>query len=369
MKVSRFRECFLLADDLFFLCPLSANPSMNYRSIAHLSNDVRSWSASLPADLDLVVGVPRSGMLPANMVALCRNLPFTDLQGLLEGRLLSSGPRGVGGITEEDLKRGRCTILILDDCVSSGKAMRRVHEQVAPLRGQHDLLMGAVYGDPRANVELDLLCDALHMPYLFEWNIMHSWGVQNGCLNMDGVLCRDPDPHQDDDGPAYRQFLENADPYLLPTKKVAHIITCRLEKYRAETEQWLADHGVKYEQLTMMTYPDAATRDADRRYGAYKAEVYRSKKSYRLFIESSLHQAHQIAQWSGKPVFCTETMEMLVPGTHPFQSVDSSPHDYHVGVFNGRVKRAARKATGYLRATAHEAKVGAYRLAKQLVEP
>ncbi|MES3629553.1 MAG: hypothetical protein PPP56_05245 [Longimonas sp.] len=337
---------------------------MNYRSIAHLSNDVRSWSATLPRDLDLIVGVPRSGMLPANMVALYRNLPLTDLQGLLEGRLLSSGPRGGQGLTEKELRQGRCKILVLDDCVSTGRAMREVYKQIAPLQDRHNILVGAIYSDPKADIELDVQCTELHMPYLFEWNIMHSWGVEHGCLDMDGVLCRDPDPHQDDDGPAYRQFLKEAAPYLLPTKRVARIVTCRLEKYRAETEQWLADHGVEYEQLTMMQ-SDAAARDADRRHGAYKAEVYRSKNRYQLFIESSLHQARQIAKWSGKPVFCVETMEMLVPGTHPFQSVDAAPHDYHTGLFNGRVKRVARKATGYLRATAHETRTWMRALTKQ----
>lgn len=338
---------------------------MNYRSIAHLSHDVRTWSATLPVDLDLVVGVPRSGLLPANMVALYRNLPLTDLQGLIEGRLLSSGPRNGRGFTEENLQQGGCKILVLDDCVSTGRAMHEVHDQLAPLRNHHDILVGAVYGDPRADVQLDVLCAKLHMPYLFEWNIMHSWGIEHGCLDMDGVICRDPESLQDDDGVAYRRFLRDAEPYLLPTKKVAHIVTCRLEKYRPETEQWLADHGVEYEQLTMMSYPDAATRDAERRHGAYKADVYRSKNRYQLFIESSLHQAHQIAKWSGKPVFCIETMEMLMPGMHPFQSVDSAPHDYHTGLFRGRAKRVARKATGYLHATAHEARIWAHSLREQ----
>ena len=57
---------------------------MNYRSIAQLAASVSRWSMSLPGDIDLVVGVPRSGLLAANLLALYRNLPFTDLEGYCE---------------------------------------------------------------------------------------------------------------------------------------------------------------------------------------------------------------------------------------------------------------------------------------------
>lgn len=342
---------------------------MNYRSIAHLSNDMRAWSATLPRDIDVVVGVPRSGLLVANLVALYRNLPLADLNGLLEGRILASGPRCGAPIDDAALAERALTILVLDDCVSTGSAMREVMEQVEPLRERHTVLLGAAYYDPRADVALDVAYEPLHMPYVFEWNLMHSWVIEHGCLDMDGVLCRDPAPHENDDGPAYRQFLREADPYLLPSKKIARIVTSRLEKYRDLTEDWLDRHGVAYEELVMMDHASAAERDAARNHGSYKAAVYRSSKRYQLFVESEIEQARQVARWSGKPVFCVDTMEMLNPSAYPWQDEATDPADYHQnGTTVGRVRRTVRRTSGAARAYAHEMRMWVNGLRKRLLK-
>ena len=341
---------------------------MNYRSIARLAEDMRTWSAALPRDIDVVVGVPRSGLLVANLIALYRNLPLADLQGLLQGRLLATGPRCSSPLDEKSLNNRSLNILVVDDCVSTGAAMREVMEQVAPLREQHTVRLGAAYYDPRADVALDVAFEPLHMPYVFEWNLMHSWVVEHGCLDMDGVLCRDPEPHEDDDGPRYERFLQEAEPYLLPTKRIARIVTSRLEKYRVPTEAWLERHGVRYEELLMMDYPSAAERDAAGHHGTYKAETYRSNKRYQLFIESEAQQARQIARWSGKPVFCVDTMQMLNPGVYPWKNEQTAPADYHQhGTLVGRLRRSLRRASGQLRARAHEARTWASRTKKRLM--
>jgi orotate phosphoribosyltransferase len=338
---------------------------MNYRSIARLADDMRAWSAALPRDIDMVVGVPRSGLLVANLIALYRNLPLADLQGLLEGALLATGPRCSSPLDDESLKNRSLTILVVDDCVGTGSAMREVMEQVAPLRENHKVLLGAAYYDPRAPVALDVAYEPLHMPRVFEWNLMHSWVIEHGCLDMDGVLCHDPEPHENDDGPAYERFLREAKPYMLPTKTIARIVTSRLEKYRAPTEAWLQRHGVDYEELIMMDESSAAERAAVRRHGSYKAEVYRSSKRYQLFVESEAEQARQIARWSGKPVFCVETMQMMNPSAYPWQNEQTAPSDYHQhGTLVGRIRRTMRRTSGRARAHVHAARKWANQMIK-----
>jgi orotate phosphoribosyltransferase len=330
---------------------------MNYRSFSHLAENMRTWSTTLPRDIDLVVGVPRSGLLVANLIALYRDLPLADLDGLLEGNILATGPRCSRPLDENSLNDRSRTILVVDDCVASGGAMREVMRKVEPLRERHEVLLGAAYYDPRAEVALDVAYEPLHMPYIFEWNLMHSWIVENGCLDMDGVLCHDPEPHEDDDGPLYERFLRETKPHMLPTRKIARIVTSRLEKYRALTESWLQRHGVRYEELTMMDCPSAAERDATRCHGTYKAEVYRSNRRYQLFVESEAEQARHIARLSGKPVFCIETMEMLNPGLYPWQNEQTAPSDYHRnGTLVGRLRRGMRRASGLVRAYAREAR-------------
>ena len=48
---------------------------MNYRNIDDLNHCILQHLSILPRDFDLIVGVPRSGMFPANLLALYLNLP------------------------------------------------------------------------------------------------------------------------------------------------------------------------------------------------------------------------------------------------------------------------------------------------------
>ena len=43
---------------------------------------------------DLIVGVPRSGMFPANLLALYLNLPVTDIDSFRNGHIYQTGERG-----------------------------------------------------------------------------------------------------------------------------------------------------------------------------------------------------------------------------------------------------------------------------------
>ena len=47
---------------------------MNYRNIDDLNHCILQHLSILPRDFDLIVGIPRSGMFPANLLALYLNL-------------------------------------------------------------------------------------------------------------------------------------------------------------------------------------------------------------------------------------------------------------------------------------------------------
>jgi uncharacterized HAD superfamily protein len=124
--------------------------------------------------------------------------------------------------------------------------------------------------------------------------------------DMDGVLCEDCPPGCDDDGPLYAEFLRTARPFHLPRRQpVGAIITARLEKYRDQTEAWLARHRVQYEQLVMWDSTDAPGRwDPPMRIPAWKAAFFEVSRAL-LFVESDPRQAQAIRQLTGKPVVCT----------------------------------------------------------------
>lgn len=47
--------------------------SINYRTYQDMASVIRNGIVKLPSDLDLIVGIPRSGMIPAYMIGLFMN--------------------------------------------------------------------------------------------------------------------------------------------------------------------------------------------------------------------------------------------------------------------------------------------------------
>jgi len=283
---------------------------MNYRSIADLNLDIKRWIPELPNDLDIVVGIPRSGMLVATLLSLYLNLPLTDVEGLFEGRILQSGPR-LDSIKTNVLSKTN-KVLVVDDSVYSGTQMKKIKAQLSGPGISHKIYYGAVYVSPKGHKYVDFWYKNVDLPRIFEWNIMHHGVLTDSCVDIDGVLCRDPSPKENDDGDRYRHFISTVNPLIVPTKTIGWLVTCRLEKYRELTENWLNRHGIKYNYLMMMDLPDRETRIALGTHAEFKAKVYKITKSA-LFIESSRKQAQEIAQLSGKAVFCTETWQLVEP--------------------------------------------------------
>lgn len=287
---------------------------MEYRTVAQLDDAVVSWLAALPRDIDIVAGIPRSGLLVANLLALHLNVPMTDVAGLVEGRVIQAGARYKELDSRQFLTVPR-HVLVVDDSVCSGSQMAKVKDQLARAGLPHRVTYAAVYMAPEARFDehVDLYRELVDMPRVFEWNLMHGTVLANSCLDIDGVLCIDPTDEDNDDGASYERFLRDTPPLLLPTAPVGWLVTSRLEKYRAHTEQWLARHDVRYGELRMMQYPDKAARQAAKAYAKFKADVYTETGAW-LFIESDAAVAAQVAELAGQSVFCTETREMIAPG-------------------------------------------------------
>ena len=287
---------------------------MNYKSFADLSQDIKANLHKVPRDVSLIVGIPRSGLLAANLFAVYLNLPLTDIDSFLNQKLLSTGFRGKN--YEKDAFKGK--ILIVDDSIYSGKALNLVKEKIAQIPELKDLqiLYCCVYVYPNCKDMIDVPLVMLDMPRVFEWNIFHHKVLENACVDIDGVLCVDPTEEENDDGENYLNFLLNARPNIIPKVKINTLVTTRLEKYRVSTEEWLKRHGIQYEELVMPDLPDKATRMKLNNRGGYKAEEYKKRKHCTIFIESARSQAQTIFEQSGKTVYCVDTNEMYTKETY-----------------------------------------------------
>ena len=293
---------------------------MNYRNIRELNNIILKKLSIIPRDFDLIVGVPRSGMLPANLLSLYLNRPYTDIHSFLNGHIYKAGARSQFFDTTEFKK-----ILVVDDSVASGSAMTECKESLKHLSDKFDISYCAVYVIPGKEKTVDYFFEVVPLPRYFQWNILNHTTLEKARFDIDGVLCADPLPEQNDDGEKYIDFILNAPPLFIPGSKIGTIVTSRLEKYRKETETWLKANNVKYNDLVMLDLPDMAARQKANNHGDHKAKAYMSKP-YVLFVESDYTQALEINRISKKPVLCTENFEMIFKSESLLYNLKSGKH-------------------------------------------
>ncbi|MDQ8727655.1 phosphoribosyltransferase family protein [Bradyrhizobium sp. LHD-71] len=284
---------------------------MNYRSIADLNATIERNLHRFPSDIDLVIGIPRSGLLAASMLALAINVPFTDVEGFIAGRVLATGRTRRRDTFDKPVSEIQ-TIVVLDDSISSGNSMANVRASLVSAYPDKNFVFTAAYGTRPSHTEADLILDVVKHPRIFQWNLFHHDLLDQCCVDIDGVLCLDPTTQENDDGSAYLRFLLEAQRKFIPTKRVGYLVTSRLEKYRANTEEWLARQNITYRELIMLDLPSKSERIRLAPHGRFKGEFYRASDAL-LFIESEIGQARQIAQVSGKPVLCIENQQMFLP--------------------------------------------------------
>lgn len=277
---------------------------MNYRDFNDINNIIIKKLYLIPRNFDLIVGIPRSGMLPANLLALYLNLPYVDIDTFIKGSLYDTGER----INYK--KKNIENILVVDDSIGSGKALRKCKEKLKKLEKEYKLKYCVIYTSLKQKNSVDYFFEIVPMPRYFQWNIFNHPDLEKTCFDIDGVLCPDPTSSQNDDGEEYIEFIENPPPLYLPGQTIGCIVTSRLEKYRVPTQKWLAKHQIKYKELKMLNLPTKEARQKANNHAEFKSSIYKSSK-YNLFIESNIKQARKINMLCKKPVFCTENFKMI----------------------------------------------------------
>lgn len=272
-------------------------------STARLARDATLLAAKVPADCSGIVGVPRSGILPAAAVATLLHLPLFSLARAGKLVPLEAGSRG------RSLAQHSGPLVVVDDTVYSGHALRRAR---LSLRGKQ-ALFAAVYARPEAAGAADFYARLLPCPHLLEWNLFNngpafgraapdaSRHFKGGiACDLDGILLHDADSG----GPP-------GSPYLtVRLSALPLIVTGRPSSGRAQTEAELRRWGFKWSRLEMR--PDA-TPDTAPAIAAFKARHY-APSPCGFFVESDPAQAALIFARSGKPVICPAAGKVWQPG-------------------------------------------------------
>tara|TARA_A100001515_G_scaffold7206_1_gene6131 strand:- start:6840 stop:7856 length:1017 start_codon:yes stop_codon:yes gene_type:complete len=275
----------------------------DYITNSQLIKDCKDLLLPKIANLNLkgVIGIPRSGMFPASMIAMWLNLPMYYLDTLGSPQPLSAASR-FGGIRMLKYKGSNGSFLVVDDTIYNGKAMKNFMPRIL-----EDIYTCSVYVRPESEFKPDFYARELKAPHLLEWNLFNCTYIEYALLDFDGILC--PNVPQEDckDEDKYIDYISTVEPFYhrIPKTKCVGIVTARLEKYRAITEAWLKRHGINYGFLEM--YPTEKKDIRDKNHieesSTFKAKIFKRSHA-KFFIESEIAEATRIKEKSGKFVVC-----------------------------------------------------------------
>jgi orotate phosphoribosyltransferase len=275
-------------------------PGTRYVTATDLARDTEKMIGMMPKRPDVVVGIARSGLLPA-----------TQMAATFHSALYATSPAGLalcghGARFHYDSAKPS-VVAIVDDTTHSGRQMKLAAEKVYRKFPQAELIRCVVYAHPRSLTEVDVASVIYPGWHYLEWNLFNAGHAAFMATDMDGVLCDDftvaECVDEDGDGQRYLAAMANRHPRQIPCRApLQAIITSRLERYRSQTEEWLEKWKIKYKNLIMG--PWATTQERHGQQGRWKAEQYALLTDANLFVESDPRQANEIVLMSNKPVLC-----------------------------------------------------------------
>ena len=271
----------------------------NYRDFNFINALIANNLQKIPSDTDLVVGIPRSGLIVSTLIAEYTNKPSTDIFSYLAG--VDNYKLNSGSFAPSTNYEAVHTVLLVDDAMGVGLTMERAKSMISAKFPNVKIITCVAFVEAFSVEKVDIYFLILKDQFL-PWSILKR-GISDACVDIDGFLTEDVPADMDDDGIKYVQFLTMQRPKFIPDRKINTLVTGRLSKYRKITEEWLRSHNVLYGSLIMCPLGSKKERDSQD-MGHYKAEVFK-RLSTPLFIESDYREAKQIKQENpDKLVYC-----------------------------------------------------------------
>jgi len=278
---------------------LRGKRNMHYRSFADMSRTIQTKVGKLPADIDLVVGIPRSGLFPASMISLLRNIPLADLDGFIDGRILSAGRTRRNANLDCSIDSFR-KVLVVDDSIFSGGSMQEARQKINAMPFAANTLFCAIYSDAETHQGADIVLESVPTPRMFQWNVFHHSLLAQSCIDLDELIL----PARDFSTLAGMPSLDGWTPTCVPTKPVQHLVTSYPTTVRAEVEVYLSRLRIHYDQLWMLDREEDSIE--------HKARVYRNAGSI-VLLTSRDEAAAEIAREAHGPVLSLQSQVVVQP--------------------------------------------------------
>lgn len=251
-----------------------------------LARDALLLSNLLPHEISGIVGIPRSGMIPATILSTHLHLPLFSLdhRGIHD---MQCGWR----LSDAIYAARKGPMVVVDDTSMYGGSLKGAKEWWDKYGKGVEVIWTTVYCSPRKYHTKgplpDLWAVDLDDPHLLEWNFVNSGWARKMAFDFDGVLTREG----------------TTQPLYLPRKyPVELVVTGRFEYERSRTESWMAKHGVVCKRLEMWQGTPAEREDV-KAIASFKSEHLKNS-GLEFFVESDVVQAEEIAKLIKIKVIC-----------------------------------------------------------------
>lgn len=270
-----------------------------------------------------IIGMPRSGMLPASIIAMELALP------LLAYDRTTKSIYNIGEGRRRGLLDGskREKYILVDDSVCSGEQMLSAIKALSEVLGHKKTVTCSIFANPGAKYTPHIVGARYSPPHFFEWNVFQNFMTEKIAFDMDGIICADPPPIAWSEGKEYEEWIRNPQLLHVPiTKNGVVVISARSERFRRETEDWLNAAGIKVKALILCNNSLVKTPENVGKWKAEKILQARIEHGISYYMESSYLISREISSRVGIPVICWEDKTVLMGGhtaTRPEAAVPS----------------------------------------------
>lgn len=255
------------------------------------------WADSLPNKFDVIVGVPRSGLTIAGILASKFGRPLSTPNAFVQGEVWHSLHVG---------KPKFHNVLIVEDDVIRGTQISRAYMKLKTFDPSLEIETASLFVTPKSKKLINYHYMVKKPPLIYEWSLLTNMASLGKLLvDMDGVLCKNPSDGDLKNEKSVTDFYVKAEPHLIPQYTIEAIVTSRLEKYRSQTEAWLKKHDVKYKRLIMLQGAKTFRSSVQ-----LKTEAIRMVKPF-WFWESNFAEAIQLWKKTKILTVCVDKMVIL----------------------------------------------------------
>jgi len=261
----------------------------------------KQLAKKIPNNFDVIIGIPRSGIFIADILATKFGRPLTTPDLFVDGKIWESSlikkPKNIQ------------RVLLVDDSASSGKALDEATKKILRYNPKLTIKKAVLISTPNGKKYVDYVQLIKKPKHLLEWQLIQNFKLTKFSVDFDGVLCEDCPRGVGLIEEEYIEWMKNAKPFMIPINEIDTIITSRLEKYRDITEKWLKENNCKYKKLKMINLKSDYKKNLNTVI-SFKVNAIKESKP-ELFWESNFREAYEINKKTKVPVLCTDEMVFL----------------------------------------------------------